>query len=490
MTLLDFQVEGSQNSYYSLFYYVVDEKNGNDIYLPSGEVHYSILPNNEEYFYYFQDPLNKKNLNYIVSINAINYKLEAFINSDEKEIKKNFQFNIKNNEKIGVKCQLDSGNCEFTISAVVVENEITKESQELIFNDRTYHYYKFSNDFKKATINYFIYKDINNEKNFENKDILININKKSEQKLLIKYYTNELGKNKTIIDYNEIIYLNNLTQINEKYNIYYIIITIEPIVNNINDNQNNDIEFKIKINGNKELYSPLDNEEFEYGFVNKNFELLYYYISYNSNEQIYFDCKGEAKSYIGQDSDVLVDKNYYNIENNDNCKNGCKLYIKVKLSSEKNENNYFNIYILSNSNELQIFDNTNVYGNLRNKGYHLFKSQVKNNVIFFNLNCQGCLLCIYENEYKSIKECKETIEKPKMITLDSTPNRNIEIKYLIYGDNPLGYYYFSLLNSNSPKFLYSSESTLCYRNNNNNNKININKFILPLYKYFSYNQKN
>ena len=485
---INIQVKNENNSYYSLFYYIIDKDN-NEIYLPSGEVHYLIM-NKGIMNYYFQDKLKTTNIDYIVSINAINCEIDTSKEgqlSDKfgEERNWNIQKKIKYNEKITISNKLDK-KCEYTISAVELTND--NKYKDLIINDRTYQYYKFSKDFNfnSANINYLLSKED------LNKNIFIYVNKKTNNKLKIKYnYENKSSY--TLYKNSEMIELTNLTNYSklDKYSkLYNLSITIEPE----NQNELENIEFKIKINANKYKYrSYLDPDEIESDIIVKEKEITYYYEYYYDSganedhyiEQIYLDCKGIAKLYTNdskiQENDK--DKTYINIPNKRECLNGCVINFSVKLDNEvKNDINIYNIYLVSNYKKLKIFQNANIYGILYNKIQPKFLTDIELGVdkLFFNLNCLKCKahIQISDQEYTIFKS--EIITIPKShIGKVSYYIENIDDKNKNKNDN--FYYYCSILDRKHPKIIYQKESTICQTNC---------KFILPIYNYFSFTQKN
>ena len=465
-----------KNTNYSLFYYITNAGK-NDFYLPSGEVHYNIIPEKGVYYYYFQDYLKIAKISYIVSINSINCDL----NINNLGQKRHYQLDINSHEKISISNEDQNITCEFTISAIEKSNNINKPN-ELIANDRTYQFYKFSKDFKSLDLYYLMTPDDLKD----NKNIYLYISKKTTKQLKINYNINH---NKSIIyNHNEMIELKNInkSELSKQFNLYILIITIEP-----NENINN-FEFKIKINGNKNKYSSyLDPEEVESDIIVKGKPNKYYYEYYyreGKDEiigQIYLDCKGMAQLVNSSDSEIILTKksNYININNDPNCVNGCKLNFSVLISNEEENNDYniYNIYLISNYKTLNVYPNINIYGKQYNKMKPLFTTEIdidqNGNELIFNLNCLKC------SAHIKIGNSYYDIEKSKIINIDGS-NRiltyDIESQDTKVEKNENNYY-FSILNKNSPKFIYQKEAIICKNNC---------KFILPIYSYFSFTQKN
>ena len=470
------------NSYYSLFYYLIYDDDNDNIYLPYGEVHYSIIGNNF-YKYHFQDFLNNTNGSYLVSLNALNCYLNAYPEKkvEQNQNKKNYQFIIYSKENILVSCNLGlSDRCEFTISAFELNKDGTSNS--LIFNDRIYQYYNFLNKFNEINLEYLISKD-----DVLNKEIFININKKSKEKIIITYK----NENFIVNDYNELINFTLKEDITYKeFNLFHLKINIKPDISDLN---RTNIPFKIKINGNKNKYSYFDIEEIENGFIRKEEKINYYY-EYSNNEQIYLDSKGLAKFEnisIYYSNENGIKRRLYNnynenefFQQNDNyiyligdeCTKGCKIYFSLSLKENKSFC-YYNIYQLSDSNNLNIQKNFNIYGNLFDNSEHLFKIELNesDNSILFNLICLSCKIT-----FININNVNN-LEKSGIINLDlfnySEPLLFKVEKSDKTNENDKNDYYFNIIDINVPKFIYQSETNFC------SSKC---KFILPLYNFYNY----
>ena len=462
-----------KNAHYSLFYYITND-NKNELYLPSGEVHYNIIPKKDiEYNYYFQDTLNKTETSYIVSIYSINCDLN--VNNNDK-IRK-FQKEINSHETIKIKLD-ENIRCEYTISAT--ESNKNNEPNPLIVNDRTYQYYQFSNTFNSLNLYYLISKDDFNE----NKNVYVYISKKTAKQLKINYGKNHIPT--IIYNYNEMVELKDLnkTDFIEYFNLYVLKITIEP------NEEINNCELKIKINGNKNKYSSsLDPEEIESDIIVKGKQNNYYYRYYfKTGEdhiigQIYLDSKGKAQLVENRDSNLIsTDKtNFINIENDPNCQDGCEIKFTVLISDDEDNNEYniYNIYLVSDFRQLNVNQNINIYG----KQYFNMNAQfiteidMSQNVdeVLFNLICLKCTVNIKtsNNEYNNIK--KSIIIK----LVGSSGKITYEIKSQFPKQKDDNDYYFSIINTKSPKFIYQKEATIC------KDKC---KFILPIYSYFSFTQ--
>ena len=467
--------EKDEELLYNIFYYIIED----DIYLPSGEVHYCII--NQSYkpqIYYFQDTLQNSK-NYIVSVNPINYNLsynKGGENWNESNIitLRGIQLNINSLQNLSISCNRSGIICQFTISVVEVNN---KSSNELIFNDRTYNFFDFSQDFNNIKIKYII-----SRKNIDN-NIYLNINKKSNDILYLGYG----GNNITLKDYNEIKKINvNLSQVHpinfNSNELFYINFDIYS--------ENNNISFKIKINGNRDYFTYLDPEEIEKGIIESGRKITYYYEYYkNNSEQIYFDCKGSAKlqktiklfeqNTFGRNiyenyENELEANNYINLNNND-CSSSCLIYFSIELEEGKKDNIY-NIYIISNKRRLKVFNNLNIYGNLKGKEAHIFETPFSKPFLLLNLNCFNCILKITKEDQKDIYYYnKSEYLNLKEFVAQKSFNYSIETYNL---NQTNSYYYFSIIDQELPKFVYQSESTIC--------KLKC-KYILPLHKFYSYN---
>ena len=473
----EFNIEINRSSgSYSLFYYIINNKE-NSIYLPSGEVHYNMISEKGIiYKYYFQDDSKSTGLNYIVSINGINCDL--YVNYTKT---RNIQKKIFAHQNIFISSDLENEEkkCEFTISAIELNSD--KSTKALVFNDRTYHYYEFNSDFKYLYIDYLVHKD-----ELTNKTIFINVNKNSNNNLNIAY---ELQKT-TIYDYNEIISFSKSNNTSEYMNLYYYRIKIEP------ENKNKyDISFKIRINGNRDIYGIyIDQEEIEKGIVYKDTEVRYYYEYYQTRntEQIFLDCRGlaELKNVEISVNNILesdeasyfeINNNYINLKKNDNCKNGCNITFTVSLLNSEHKYNYYYIYLLSENKELDIKKNMNIYGNLKGEMKHSFITKLNSgeSEITFNINCLKCRV----NIKNSIKETISELYDSGKVNVDKKePLLYYSIDIYDVPKNKYDYYYhFSIINKDSPKYIHQSESIFCE---------DLCRFILPLYQFYSYTNDN
>ena len=520
---INIKINGEKNTYYNLFYYIINVNNEkeNNIYLPSGEVYYSIITKpNLNYSYYFQDK-NRGSISnyYYITISPINCNLQ--VTKDDNEI--NNQFIINSNDKIKL-CYINDSNikdmCEFTISAIeIIKNKNLNNLKEFIINDGIYQNFDFQTDskFNSSVINYLIpFNQI------ENKNILININKNTEANLILEYKINNYIVNKTIKEYNDIIQV-NLTNINitkddpleQLYNfiILKILVCLEKKGREVN------VGYKIKING-RNLPTYLNPEEIEYGLINKG-QYIYYYLDYQNNDnfQIYFDCKGIATFTVFEE----VDKNnkdtnrrdyiYYNnkyiLPKKDDFKNAnnnyinikgcpeefsvCQAYIVIYIyeEDENNESALFNIYRHSLDNAMNIPFNKAIYGVLFYNYEHKYYTDINNKEqIKIFLNCKKCKMCYYTEEPKDEREkgknCKNPFDpsKDKYLLIKKNKNDNSnQINCIIFLDNKdedePNYYSIYLLNSNSHKYINQNVPEYCETPCN---------FLLPLYQFYLYNK--
>ena len=513
------EIEGEKNSYYNLIYYTISEENENEnnIYLTTGEAHYNIITkNNITYNYYFQESSISNNKDpYLVNINGINcilsIKQEAIGISGKN---RTFQFILdKKNEKIIISNEMDDI-CEFTISAIELSSS---KANNLILNNGVSQIYKFGGKINSFSFNYLILKE-----DLTNKNILININKNTLRYLMMDieingepvfrnktlHNNNEIFELKEIINYekiNSLLYENN----NEKTN-DLIIIKLNLYVQRVEH-----FDFRIKISP-INLPSFLYKEEIEYGYIKKN-ENVYYYLDYKKNEelQIFFDVKGNASFKVSSIIDKYNDKNalkYNNIIRNDfnfvnpktntnyinigNCSsNYCQVYIKIYISGEHNNNiSLFSLYTHSNNTKLNVPKNRNIYGVLSKKNeQHIFYTLInlqKDDKIKIVLNCKKCVMCYYYNENNEElndpkKKCRNPLDpsKEKYFLIQNDRNIIEKIYYKIFLEETYekDTYSIYILDLNSPKFITQSVPEVCKTPC---------KFLLPLYQYYTYNERN
>ena len=491
------KVTSKQKSYYNIFYYIIDE-NERNIYLPSGEVHYSIITKpNFDYYYYFQD---KKLINeskpYFININPINCEIKY-----SKKTQQN-NYIINSNENIIISYQDNKENkamCEFTISAN--EFDENKKLKDLLVIDGIYQKYHLEKN-NITKLNYLIpTKDINN------KTLLININKKTEENLTIEYSYNindvitkkNINNNNEIIDINlkDIIMSNDTLE--ELYN--FIILKVKIYLENIESQDN--IDFKIRINENN-LPTYLNSEEIEYGIINKG-SYIYYYFDYKKYEniKIYFNCKGKASFKVVQDVDKYykelpnpnylyynnkynlkkeddLEKSNYNYVNINNCNHDvCQAYIYIFISDKdkNNERAIFNIYRYSENNVINIPLNQNFEGVLLNKMPNYFYTDINfNGIIKIVLNCRQCKMCY--GDIKDKIECPNPFvpSRDKYLLINSIYYNN-KLNYFIYTDKQDYVDFFSIyiFNSDLPKLI--NQNTL-------ENCETPCKFLLPIYQFY------
>jgi hypothetical protein len=463
--------------------------------LPKGEVQYNIIPKDHTYYYYFNHKLKQnKESQYIVSINAINCYLTS--NDNENEGKRNIQFKVENNETKWVKWYTNGLNtddkCEFTISSAEIYNSSTKE---LIINDGIYNYFELDNG-NSVILNYLF------SKNDLNKTILINVNKKSEEVLNIEYkFRNGKKTNKKIKKYGDLFEINYNNNDNNKEGLDNIE-SIEILEVKINQTSTNKINFRININGRKNLPVYLDPEEIEYGIVKKNEDRIYYFDYYypkNSEEkqQIFLNSKGIAriksiklfiKKTPNKNPDDISNKaginnadNYFILRNQiDDCSNGCRIYFSIYIEGNEvnNPQNLFTVYRQYAEKKLYVPENTNIYGymdNLYTNKKHSFMTKIKykgKDYMKISLHCQACVMDI------TISGTKYAIKNSLALNFSKTGEETLE--YSISKANN-EYYYFSLSNNNTEKYIEQLEPEKCFFSYCN--------FLLPLHEYYKYNQQ-
>ena len=151
-------------------------------------------------------------------------------------------------------------------------------------------------------------------------------------------------------------------------NIFNNIESIEILEVKITSTSSSKIDFRININGRKDLPVYLDPEEIEYGIVKKNEDRFYYfdyYYSKNSEEkqQIFLNSKGIAriksiklfiKKTPNKNPDDISNKaginnadNYFILRNQiDDCSNGCRIYFSIYIEGNEvnNPQNLFTVY--------------------------------------------------------------------------------------------------------------------------------------------------
>ena len=476
-------INGTKNSLYNIYYY---SENDTIFYLSNGEVQYNIISNTEEknYYFYHKHAENIKS-QYLVSVNAINCYL--LINQERKRY---YQSIIKNNSSLPIKWDAkelsvnENDKCEFTISSSEIINGNPKE---LIINDGIYYYYSLNNDgLNSVTLKYLF------SKNEDKKNILININKKSDKELNVEYqFKSKNNKESRIIKkYNDLFYINYENK-NDNSELAYYDDAVEYLI--INITSSDQIDFRINVNGRKNMPIYLDPEEIEFGIIPKGEKLFYYFDNYNLNEQVYLHSKGTAKiqyirkydkTKINKIPDVDVShidndgidnfKNYFNFNSTNYCSEGCRVYFCIYLdANERNENsdyNLFNVYRHSNQRLLNIPENTNIYGYFNGKldKEHSFISKPEFNKLKITLNCLNCIMSSEDKNQKKIK-----IANTSIIEVDSKNEFVYNISSSIEG-----YYYFSFTYIDSNKYIDQLEPEReCL-------------FTLPLHRYYMYNQND
>jgi len=500
---INIKINGTKNSLYNIYYYTEEEDNS--FYLSNGEVQYNIISKNEKRTYYFYHKLKKKNTKqYIVSINAINCYLAikgTYEDKDEdEEGKRYYQKLIENDEALNIKWFYtdkvtinENDKCEFTISSSEIKD---KNPKELIINDGIYYYYSL-NGINSGNLNSVVLHYLFSKK--DDKNMLININKKSDDDLKVTYEFKNNNKNnngtRAIKKFNDLFYINyqgdsqNNSESNYTNNIEYLIITI-------NSTSSEQIDFRININGRKNMPIYLDPEEIEYGIVQKGEKALYYFDIYNdeteNNHQIYLHNKGTAKiEYISihnkingeKLSDNIIDNYgiYVNIKSKE-CENGCRIFFSIYLDgNENNKTNYynlFNVYRHSNSRKLYVPENTNIYGyfnsNIEKK--HCFISKTNYVKLKITLNCQSCVMSLEDEKPGDIKITNTTI-------IEFSKNK-VNKDYFLYeiSSEKNEYYYFSFTYISSNKYIDQLEPEKCF--------LQECLFILPLHNYYMYTQNN
>ena len=514
------KVKGEKNSYYNIFYYIIDEseETKRKIYLPSGEMHYSILTKpNLKYSYYFQD--EKKGIMkdyYFVTIIPINCNLHASKEGQENDVNIN-NLIIDSNERIKIYYENNNTKndiCEFIITAMeIFISKNLKHFRETILTDGIFQNLQISQKlrFNSAYFYYMISRD-----EIRNNTIYININKITEANLVLEYNINNNIINKNITNYNQIIEM-NIKDINESSNsleTLYNFMIIKLAIHLGKKSQEVDINFKIKING-KYLPSYLNSDEIEYGYISEG-NYIYYYFDYYQNEkfQIYFNCEGNANFKVvsnvnkNQKYKKLPNYEYYNNKYNlplekdfegekkyiskivDKCDyNICQAYIIIFISNENNKKTFFNLYRLSEKNSLKIPFNQEIYGVLKENAANRFYSQMNyNEPIKIVLNCKKCKMCYYLNDQGNQKgkdtACKNPFEpwKDKYILINKNINK---INYVIFSDtqkdDELVYFSLYVYKNTLPKFINQNKPEFCQTPC---------KLILPLYQFYYYNQKN
>lgn len=512
------EVEGEKDSYYNLIYFAINDNkndNDNDIYLTTGEVHYSIITKkNVKYSYYFQDSSIQKNKDqYLVNINGINCILNVKPETkDQFEKRRNYQFLLdNNNEKIFISSEMDDI-CEFTISSIIIKS--SSQVNNLIINNGVYQTFSFENKINSFVFSYLILKE-----DLINKNILININKNTQRYIIMDCEVNndKMFVNKTLYNNNEILELKEIINYND-LNSFLEKNTNEKQYNFINIKLNlyvkkpEHFDFKIKINP-INLPSYLNQEEIEYGYIKKK-EYVIYYLDYQKDEklQIYLDVKGNAnfkvKSNIEKYSkenglyynDIAIENinfadpetntNYINI---DDCNyHICKAYIKIYISDDHNNNNisFFNLYTHSNNKTLNVPKNKNINGVLTSKKEkHIFYTLIQKNEDTFKiiLNCRNCKMCYYNEELKNINDkCKNPLDplKEKYFLIKTNEEKIFnKMYYTIFSENIFedDIYSIYIFDQNSPKFIDQSVSEVC------NTPC---KLVLPLYQYYVYSEQN
>ena len=522
------EIEGENNSFFYIVYYFSYENNKVPYIFSERETQYKLMKKfltsgeqQEEYYYSFPEREDKSN--YIISINGIN----SYLLPDNYEYQlKFFQLKDIENDVLRISCGKDGhcgDACEFIISASKLNNGVLNKDIEY---DGLYHYFKFEDEIKEINLYYYF-----SEEDLKSKLMLVNINKNNLVQLKVEYGFNKTsGLDYKLVDkYHEIftINLSSIITINESYSYQdymekrnYFIIRITK-----SNNSDEDCNFKIKTNI-KNVPTYLNLETVEFGYVNKYepryyyFDYLYapqnqykdnYFETYHNLQEIYLYNKGNVKmkvinlkgnnrqeidkfdiSNINYDNESIQyvneesGKNYIKVLDTD-CTLGCRFAIKVYLdeNDENNEvNNYYTIHKNSMYGNLVYEFNTNIFGNfygysrfLANESYPFYinNPELEGDLII-TLNCKVCYAIIYLlDDYDEI----ELVINSNTFVHRSKMKKTIRIDFSLDTDfdNDTDNYYYSLSDSEYPKYIEQLQSEPCFKSC---------EFVFPLHKYYNY----
>ena len=500
-----------------------------DIYnMYEDEMHYNLLTPNLETFSYYYPKLdfenNTKNETYMVSISSIN----SYISVDNSEYKKYHQKILFKNVT-QIKCDIEDSErnserqCEFIFSFAKLNNNSKSICKKVEF-DGFYQYYEIN-----CTIKICLYYDLNKEELNESY-ILVTINKDNLEQLTINYGVKDNIEEKE--EYCENLTASQSKNINKRIEIFKIDLkTLEDesniqLGNNTKNNNKkyllfrltskNNINFKIKINiKNNPTHLYLDENEF--GYLEPG-DSLYYYFDYMPQndkktskdlEEIYLYNKGKAKMLVvisenSEDypynlkdmyninyddpsikyNDTESENNHFKITNilGKNNNFGFRVYIKVYLDKisniDTNYSNFFSIYRNTQKGRGRLIKfNTNNFGNIyvnNSENYKFYANnltKIKGSLII-NLDCNTCSLKCY-GQNKSYFQ----INSSYIFNWKDHLNEINDDKLLFNISGEKGYYFFSLSDSNLPKYIEESEPELC---------LGSCKFVFPLYNYYDY----
>ena len=485
--------------------------------ITEGEMHYNILtPQTEKFSYYYSKISTTKK--YIVSIFGINSDISV---NNSKDYSKFRQFSFTDCQTTDITCNIDYNfefydelkQCEFIFSFAEL-NEGEKSITKKIEFDGFDQFYKINEEFKYVNLYYNL-----KEEKLKNDYILITIKKNNTCHLKIEYglkndyktdyfinlpFSKETKKMVDIfrLDKKE---LGEIQKDNDQFLMFRLSTQNESIY-----------EFNIRINiKNNPIH--LGPKEIEFSSIKLN-EPLYYYFDYNSHEEtgnpeqleeIYLYNKGNVKMkvaaldylskypYSPNDTyKIIQDDNNFNYTTNESESNhikitnknnnifGSRIYIKVYLENNKNinDNYYYNSFYICRHSQfskfLSVRLNSNMFGYFyaKNKEKYYYKTnditQINGSLII-NFDCFNCTLNIfnYDSEDKIVLTSSYIFNRE-----NSSLNYSIDdIKFYITGDT--GYYYFSLSDSNSARYIEESEPELC---------LGSCKFIFPLYNFSKY----
>ena len=435
-----------QNTDYNSAYFSInfEIENNSEIYLNNGIEHYDYLIINEQASKkYVWGNLEKSTTNkFVVNINTYGNKLKF-----------NYQGKTENSSENDNFKQIYFSNAEnniYTLEISTNENEVNKkllfsiEGHEVI-NDKIIinNGIEYTNILNKENSEIY-YSALFAKNNYDNNELLININKKSNDAINLtlnndyKFQINSLNK---------VIYVNHSTydKICDYENNDICEIKIKVTSQSLSSNNFFNIEMKFVNSSQSPIY--LEQNKIHTNKFSFSNTYQYYYFDVNSELEndilIYIDffegfsnaiAKIVNKNIIEENNDfngrVLLPKNditdknlkydnynkYFRITNNllkDCLNDSCEIYIGIYNNLEniekKNNNIYkYNIYSLHNNNNqlnLYIPENEYIFGKLQDSIEQNYYTKIfsKTNRILITLNCPYCTLDIFidVNDLKS-----------------------------------------------------------------------------------------
>ena len=510
-------IKGINNTFFYVYYYLSDQTKFASKYkkvsyiFSENEMQFNEIKHlNQIYLYSF--PEGEKVEEYVIFLNGINTYI--MLNGDDDLYRYRQEEELNSNIIRGV-FSYKEGHlkevAQFTASASKLINGTVNFNIDF---DGLYKYFEVGiYPVKKVKLYQYF-----REEELKSKKMIININKDDLKPLKIQYGFNTTDESELqtryVYKYNDIftIDLSNVT-LNKSYELKDIIERTNYFFIQINT-EGFSCHFRIKTNI-KNVPTYLYSDGIEYGYVNKK-EPRYYYFDYVYSEvssmipyilqEVYLYNKGKTKiravllkdktdankKYVYDIINVdYDDKNiWYNNTNSginnikifeESCGSGCKLLFKVYLdendeSIDDNYTEFFTIYKNTLTNDFIYQINTNIFGDFYDSDQnYTFKIPDLYNIegdLIITLNCQKCKM-IFGTKKKSF-----TFTENGIIYNSKFPEEDLEI----YLTGEIGsYFYFSISDSESPKYIEQLEEEPCFKSC---------QFIFPLHKFYNYSLDN